>query len=177
MDISVVGHSGMLGKRVVEEARHRNHNVYESSIRFPNHIGGDDVMADAIINCSGLIPPHGYDPISMLKVNALGPWQLANMCNQAKIHLVHMSTDCVFSGKSGGLHSKSALPDPTDIYGRSKLAGEPSGEYVTVARGSFIGPDHGFVRWLLEAEDKIEIWTNAIWNGGSVWAMARALVD
>jgi len=169
----------MLGKRVLDEALKRGNLVAPTMGRFGNSRFDDTEFADVdvIINCAGSIPSREKKRIPMIEANTIGPWQLAAASDKYGCHLVHMSTDCVFSGDSGGLWSKHAIPDPIDHYGRTKLAGEPIGDQVTVVRGSFIGPDHGFVRWLLDTKGPITLWTQAVWNGGSVWAMARALVD
>jgi dTDP-4-dehydrorhamnose reductase len=92
-----------------------------------------------------------------------------------------MSTDCVFSGRkyptSNGYGLDSGLtPDPIDLYGRTKLAGEPSGDHVLVVRGSFIGEGAGFLGWLLSAKGQVDAWERAHWNGTSVDIMAEQLV-
>lgn len=132
---------------------------------------------DAIINCTGKLP--GASPQSMLQVNAIGPWNLATQ----GIRIVHMSTDCVFSGEEiidnsfqPMLRASTHSPDPVDIYGRSKLAGEVSLEYVLNVRGSFIDPQSGFLRWILNSRGKVRAWTRASWNGTSARRMAELLV-
>ncbi len=179
MKISVVGATGMLGKRVVEEAERRGHSVESLTFRLNEEFSSADIpRGDVMINCAGIIPLKDTNAERMIEVNALAPWSLAKVTQYRGIHFIHMSTDCVFSGRHDGLHS-DILPDPIDLYGRSKLLGEPTGDHVTVVRGSFIGPDHGFVRWLLDTPENepIRLYLKAIWNGGSVWAMARALVN
>ncbi len=178
MNIIVLGASGMLGKQVIEECKKRNHDVFSSSFRF-----GDNPLAflvsqgDIVINCAGKIPQKSPTPEEMITVNSLGPWQLARATEGWGGRLIHMSTDCVFSGKQQGPLRSTSIPDPTDLYGKSKLAGEPQGKNVLVVRGSFIGFDHGFLRWLLEAKGTIEAWVRATWNGGSASVLAKALVD
>ena len=180
MKIVVVGSTGMLGKRVVKEVKKRRHEVFE----LMGTLGEEFVFnenADVIINCAGKIPPKNPSPEEMIKTNSVGPWQLAERLEGMR--LIHMSTDCVFSGETvrndtyrSPLSSKIDLPDPIDLYGRSKLAGEPFGKGILVVRGSFIGPDHGFFKWVVEGNGSIEAWQGAEWNGGSVGEMARTLV-
>jgi dTDP-4-dehydrorhamnose reductase len=131
--------------------------------------------ADAIINCAGVLPGRPYRETVL--TNALGPHNLARF----GIRLIHMSTDCVFSGRKyptqNGYGLDSGLtPDPTDLYGRTKLAGEPSGDHVLVVRGSFIGEGAGFLGWLLSAKGQVDAWERAHWNGTSVAIMAEQLV-
>ncbi|KKK65470.1 hypothetical protein LCGC14_2973800, partial [marine sediment metagenome] len=103
-----------------------------------------------------------------------GPHVLAS----TGVRLVHMSTDCVFSGKRKlqGLPwlTPQDRPDPEDLYGRTKLAGEP--ESALVVRGSFIGREGGFLHWLTNATGQVDAWTRALWNGLPVNGMAFVLV-
>ena len=179
MNYAVVGSTGMLGKRVVDELHDRGNDVVSTPrIRFG--VGFPSIVfsgIDVIINCAGSIDLKGDSKTQMIETNAIGPWQLAAAAEEWGCRLIHMSTDCVFSGQTAYSLFSHSLPDPTSLYGRSKLAGEPWGENVLVVRGSFIGPDHGFFPWVLNAKSPIQAWTAALWNGGSVKVMAKALVD
>ena len=129
---------------------------------------GDKSMGkpDFIINCAGAIPGRSVD--QMVLTNGLGPHNLAAL----GIPMIHMSTDCVFSG----LKQEDPWPDPRDVYGRSKLLGEPDADHVLVVRGSFIDPRGGFLKWLLAARGKVDAWEGVYWNGTSASHMAKALV-
>src|SRR3990167_1673949 len=164
MNVCVIGGQGMLGSRVVLEARRRGHETSEFPI---------PQQTELIINCAGKIPLKNPTYEQMIETNAILPWQLASM----NIRLIHMSTDCVFSGSEKKALESTTRPDPVDLYGRSKLCGEAGGDHVLNVRGSFIGPEHGFLAWLLAARGTVDAWIHAWWNGGSVEAMARALVD
>lgn len=169
----VTGSGGMLGDRVIAAAKKRGcrvmatthldvaiedaGQVYEA-MKFNPH---------AIINCAGRLPDS--DPLEMVAANALGPHVLAS----TGVRLVHMSTDCVYSGRVGA----GRRPDPIDLYGRTKLAGESDAPHVLNVRGSFIGPAGGFLRWLLGARGQVDGWTRAHWNGTSVGVMAEKLVE
>ncbi len=127
---------------------------------------------DVIINCAGLLP--GSSPLEMISVNTLGPHVLV----ATGVRLVHMSTDCVFSGKRRAQAlpwlTPQDRPDPVDLYGRTKLAGEP--ESALVVRGSFIGREGGFLHWLTNATGQVDAWTRALWNGLTADGMANVLV-
>lgn len=186
MIIWVPGARGLLGRAVVEAADKRGHTVLGpthsqtpiedwQSIQVGSPAGRPGYSLGAIINCAGVLPGRGYH--ETILTNALGPHNLARL----GIRLVHMSTDCVFSGRKyttrNGYGLDSGLtPDPVDLYGRTKLAGEPSGGHVLVVRGSFIGEGAGFLGWLLSATGKVEAWERAHWNGTSVDIMAEQLV-
>lgn len=182
MRIWVTGSGGMLGGHVLHAAEAAGHEAIGT---LHDTCPIEDLAAvfsavssihpDAIINCAGRLP--GSDPIEMVVANAVGPHVLA----ATKVRLVHMSTDCVFSGSRahGGMmtsYSSTALPDPCDFYGRSKLAGELDYPHTLTVRGSFIGKEGGFLAWLLNAKGPIAAWKNAYWNGGTVRAMAKWLV-
>ena len=178
MKLWVTGSSGMLGKRAVEAARRRGHDVIATTHwDCPIESLGvvmrlvHEARPDAIINCAGSLP--GAHPIDMIQANTLGPHVLAN----TKIRLVHMSTNCVFSGRTIRHTRSTDLPDPADLYGRTKLAGEVDAPHVLNVRGSFIGPECGFLHWLLTAQGEVEAWDNAWWNGTTADIMAFKLVE
>ncbi len=179
MKIWVTGAGGMLGRAVARAVQEAGHDIVatghgacaiEDAAQVFDVVGRQ--KPDAIINCAGRVP--GSDALNMISTNTLGPHVLAS----TGVRLVHMSTDCVFSGKRGS-HPLPWLtpqdrPDPIDLYGRTKLAGEP--ESALVVRGSFIGKESGFLHWLLNATGPVEAWQNALWNGLSVDGMANVLV-
>jgi len=172
----------MLGQEVMQAASAARHEVtgttrsqcliddLASVLRTVEAIG-----PDVIINCAGEV--RSSRALDLIGSNALGPHCLA----YAKVRLVHMSTDCVFSGQAAAdqRYHHFDLPDPVTLYGRSKLAGEPREDHVLIVRGSFIGADHGFYRWAKELlpKNQVTAWENAYWNGTSVDVMAQALVD
>ena len=180
MKIWVTGANGMLGRAVAQAVQKAGYEIVitghgacaiEDAAQVYDVIGRQS--PNVVINCAGKLP--GSDPIDMISTNTLGPHVLAS----TGIQLVHMSTDCVFSGRRGA-HPSPWLtpqdrPDPTDLYGRTKLAGEP--ESALVVRGSFIGREGGFLRWLINATGQVDAWQNALWNGLPVERMAHVLVS
>ena len=127
------------------------------------------VRPDAVVNAIGIIKQAAAakdDPLACLTVNALFPHRLAALCEAGGARLVHMSTDCVFSGRTGG-YRESDVPDAEDLYGRSKLLGEVDyGDCLTL-RTSIIGRELGSSRGLLE-------WFLGQ-NGGTVSGYRRAI--
>ena len=95
---------------------------------------------DVVVNCIGLVKqrPEAGDAAALVRANALFPHELAAACAERGARLVHISTDCVFAGDRGG-YAEDDRPDPADLYGRSKLAGEPEGEGVLTLRTSMLG--------------------------------------
>ena len=84
-----------------------------------------DVKPDAVINCIGIIKQlkAAKDPIISLSINSLFPHRLANLCRAAGARLIHISTDCVFSGRKG-MYTEDDVSDAEDLYGRTKYLGE-----------------------------------------------------
>jgi dTDP-4-dehydrorhamnose reductase len=134
---------------------------------------------DVVINCAGMTKARSGDAVEAMRVNALGPHLLARACERAGVRLVHMSTDCVFSGLTGR-YTEDDLPDPVDLYGRSKLAGEVTdGPHLTV-RTSFIGRElgtrHGLLEWFLAQRGRVSGYAGAIWSGLTAITLSRTLL-
>lgn len=180
MEILVLGHKGMLGREVVEAGRRCEHQmIYSGGYDIVTSAGlvlaNREIEPDAVINCAGIIPAKCGDNVGMLLVNAVGPHNVAK--HFPGVHIVQVSTDCVFGGRDRGPHAVYKHPDPDSLYGRSKLAGELTGPYHTTVRTSFIGYDHGLLPWFLSQTGVVDGWYNAMWSGSTVYEVARKLVD
>jgi dTDP-4-dehydrorhamnose reductase len=134
----------------------------------------------AVINCAGLIKqrPTANDPMAVMQVNALMPLRLAQWCEVRGARLIHISTDCVFSGRRGG-YRESDTPDPVDLYGLSKLLGEVGTQPHLTLRTSFIGPQlsgrEGLLAWFLAQRGTIKGYGKAIFSGLTTTAFARVI--
>src|SRR5438093_5154695 len=100
----------------------------------------DRVRPDAIVNAIGIVKQLevAKDPVRSITINSLFPHRLAELSRAVGAHLVHISTDCVFSGRTGA-YTEDDIPDPVDLYGRSKLLGEVETPKATTLRTSMIG--------------------------------------
>ena len=114
-----------------------------------------------VINAIGLIKqlPSSHDSINAITINSLFPHQLASLCAATGSRLVHISTDCVFSGEKGN-YSEDDPSDAKDLYGRSKYLGEvDSGNCITL-RTSIIGRELktkvGLLEWFLSTREAIQ---------------------
>lgn len=177
MKALVLGHGGMLGRAVVEALEHAGDSVYYDSFanvrdKLSLHkLGGP---FDAVINCAGVIPEKHANDLLTILTNSVGPRNVAQVFD---CHVVNISTDCVFSGLRVTPYTVHHVPDPLDLYGRSKLLGEVYEPHVTTVRTSFIGTSHGLVPWFLSHPGpKIPGWRNAWWTGSTVWEVARHVV-
>jgi len=141
------------------------------------------IRPDAIVNCVAIIKqlPAAKDPIASLTVNAMFPHHLANMCQAAGVRLIHLSTDCVFSGRRGK-YTEDDIADAEDLYGRTKFLGEVGGTGCLTLRTSIIGRElrtaSGLVEWFLANRGgRVRGYTAAIYSGFSTLAMARIIGD
>lgn len=126
--------------------------------------------ADYVINCIGIIKPFieatGIE--GTLLVNSIFPHRLARYCNEHDIKLIHITTDCVYSGKDGE-YTERKPHDITDVYGRTKSLGEPITDAM-VLRTSIIGREihkqASLVAWVQsQAGEVVNGYTNHWWNG------------
>ena len=141
------------------------------------------VRPQVVINAVGIVKQlaAAEDPLSTLPINALLPHRLARLCALAGARLVHVSTDCVFTGARGA-YLETDTPDALDLYGRSKLLGEVAGAaHVITLRTSFIGHElgspHGLVGWFLAQSGSVKGYRRAIFSGLPTVELARVIRD
>lgn len=139
-----------------------------------------DVRPDVVVNCIGIVKqrPSAADPIENIEVNSLFPHQIARACASMNARLVHVSTDCVFSGARGN-YSETDGADPVDLYGRTKLLGEPNCEQCLTIRTSMVGLELdsrlGLVEWFLSQDRDVPGYRRAIWSGFTTAELARLI--
>ena len=140
------------------------------------------VQPDVVVNCIGLVKQltEADDPLQAIPINALLPHRIARLCEVAGARLVHVSTDCVFSG-SKGLYRESDPADAKDLYGRSKHLGEVDGAHAITLRTSIIGHElagaHGLVGWFLAQQGPVRGYTQAVFSGLPTGELARVIRD
>ena len=204
MRILILGGDGMLGHQLLAYLS-RFHDVrvtlrqelsaYRPFVMFnkQNSYGGVDVrvtdrliqvLADfhpnAVINAVGVVKqrPDGLDPIPNLEINALLPHRLASICEAIRAHFIHVSTDCVFSGRDGN-YKESDEADPIDVYGHSKLLGEVTGPGCLTLRTSIIGSEltrkTSLFEWFLSQKQSVKGFRNAIFSGVTTLELSRVM--
>ena len=138
---------------------------------------------DVIVNAVGLVKQLALakDPISSIQLNSLLPHVLARLGSDRGFKVVHVSTDCVFSGQKGR-YTEGDIPDPVDLYGRSKLLGELEGPGVLTLRTSIIGRElqtqNGLVEWFLSQRGgTVNGFAHAIYTGLTTEALALIIVN
>jgi dTDP-4-dehydrorhamnose reductase len=203
--ILVLGASGMLGNAVLRYfATQTDHEVVgivrsagsarllPDSLQDRVALGGDVDDVDAlvrmfdrhrptlVINCVGLVKQLGdaKDPLAAIPVNAVLPHRLARLCALASARLVHLSTDCVFTGDKG-MYREDALPDAQDVYGRTKLLGEVDYPHALTLRTSIIGHElssrHSLVCWFLSQQESVRGFSQAVFSGLPTVEIARVI--
>ena len=195
MRVLVLGGDGMLGHELHRELR--DHHETRVTIRSPSseaHVFAgvevrgssrvEEVVAQfrpaAVVNCIGIIKqrPESEEAITSIEVNSLLPHRLAIACRGAGARLVQLSTDCVFSGEKGGYREEDR-PDPVDVYGRSKLLGETTGEGALTLRTSMIGlglhRKTSLVDWFLAQKGSVRGYRKAIFSGLTTRELSRVI--
>ncbi len=137
---------------------------------------------DVVINCIGLVKQLAEvdDFLGVIAINALLPHRLARLCDLAGAHLIHISTDCVFSGSVGMYHEQD-VSDAKDLYGRSKYLGEVGYPHAVTLRTSIIGHElsnpHSLVGWFLAQQGPVKGFSRAIFSGLTTVELARVMRD
>lgn len=142
------------------------------------------VQPDLVINAAGIVKQRkeAKAAIPSIVVNSLWPHLLADACARAGARMVHVSTDCVFSGARGG-YVESDVPDAFDLYGRSKLLGEVTDrENVVTLRTSIIGwqlgDPTGLVAWFAaHRSEPLKGFTKAVFSGLTTRALTEVIRD
>ncbi len=204
MKILILGGSGMLGHRLYVNLSpyHATYvTVKEKHNPFPkvfpdNYVvcGVDGLITeqvietivshspDVIINCIGLIKQvNNTNPLPSIMLNTLLPHQIALICRAANIRMIHISTDCIFSGgKNVGNYAESDQSDATDLYGRSKFLGEVYYPGCVTIRTSIIGMElknHlGLIDWFLRQEGEIKGFERAIYTGFTTDELSKIIM-
>jgi len=207
MKILVVGASGMIGSAVMRVLSENPDWQVFGSIRedywknfFPpmiHHrlISGidllnpdslvkifDQVLPDVVINCAGVTKhkQSAEDPIVSIPTNTLMPHRLATLCRLVGARMIHISTDCVFSGNKGN-YVEDDLPDARDFYGKSKALGEVLYPNSITIRTSTIGHEFqsrcGLLEWFLSQSESCKGFSNAIFSGLPTIIFAKVIRD
>lgn len=136
---------------------------------------------DVTVNCVGLTKHKvaGSESIAAIPLNSLLPHRLASLCAIAGTRLIHVSTDCVFSGEKGN-YTEIDPPDATDIYGKSKSLGEVLYPHTITLRTSTIGHElqsaHGLLDWFL-SQQQCKGFSRAIFSGLPSVVFAQIIRD
>ena len=139
-----------------------------------------DFHPQAVVNAVGIVKQQSAakESIPSIEINALFPHCLAVLCKAVGARLIHMSTDCVFSGRKGN-YQESDLSDAEDLYGKSKYLGEVYDTHCVTLRTSIIGTEltrkKSLVEWFLAQQGPVKGYRKAIFSGFTTIEMARII--
>lgn len=138
------------------------------------------VSPDFIINCVGVLIKGSKEyPANAILINAYFPHLLKKLSDEVGAKMIHISTDCVFSGKRGN-YTEEDFRDADDVYGRSKALGEIINDKDLTLRTSIIGPElkqngEGLFHWFMQQKGTVKGYTYAIWGGVTTLDLAKAI--
>lgn len=189
MTIIILGSNGMLGSMIYFLSKTQYSHIptiaiskSDFDVLHDNINKLDTLLPDnnyTIINCIGAIPQKKYTPDEYAKINTTFPQDLSEYCKIRKYPFIHISTNCVFSGKKDN-YLESDIPDTDDIYGKSKFLGEPF--YGLTIRCSIIGPEKhtfcGLMEWFLNNNSsEIGGFTDSFWNGLTTLELSKIIFE
>lgn len=194
--ILILGSSGMAGHVIYQYLSKKNeYELFDISYR--KKINTDTIILDVrnfdllekiiqkikpdyIINAIGiLINEAKLDSGKAILLNSYLPHFLVNCREKNNFKLIHLSTDCVFSGKKGE-YTENSFKDADDFYGRSKSLGEIVNKHDLTLRTSIIGPEikpngQGLIHWFLNQKKDINGFKNAYWSGVTTLELAKVI--
>lgn len=197
MKILILGASGMAGHTISLYFHEKGHDV-TTLTRSPFFVGRNinmQVMVenlpelqgiveegdfDAIINCIGILNEDAEKEKDIaVFLNSYLPHYLSKITRNIKTKIIHMSTDCVFSGDEGN-YQEGSFKDGKTFYDRSKALGELNDEKNLTFRNSIIGPDInkngiGLFNWFMMQNGDISGYNKAIWSGVTTLTLAKAM--
>ena len=138
----------------------------------------EEFRPEAVVNAVGIVKqqPETTDSIANIEINALLPHRLAGLCKDTGARLVHFSTDCVFSGRTG-YYREDDPSDADDLYGRCKFLGEVSEPHCITLRTSIIGRElarkKSLFEWFLAQGGTVYGYRQVIYSGFTTNEMAR----
>ena len=195
MKFLVLGCNGMAGHIISLYLQEQGYDVLgfgRGSSAYVKSISGDardasllrDILDegkfDTVINCIGILNQFAEQNKALATyLNAYLPHFLAEATANLDTQVIHMSTDCVFSGKRGE-YTEDSFRDGETFYDRSKALGELEDKKNITLRNSIVGPDInpngiGLLNWFMKQEGTVNGYTRAIWTGQTTLQLAKTM--
>lgn len=195
MKFFICGCNGMAGHTISLYLQEQGHEVYGFDLHESKYIKSfagnafdtetiakviQDGHYDSVINCIGVLNQFAEQNHALAAfLNSYFPHFLAKTTEGTDTQVIHMSTDCVFSGKKGS-YTENDFQDGETFYDRSKALGELNDEKNITLRNSIVGPDInpkgiGLLNWFLHQEGEIYGYTKAIWTGQTTLQLAKTM--
>lgn len=195
MKFLVLGASGMAGHTISIYLQEKGHNVLgfvRKEVSFVPCVMGNAIDTgflkeliingnfDSVINCIGILNQSAEQHKGQaVFLNSYFPHFLADVTKDMDTQIIHMSTDCVFSGKTGG-YKEDSLRDGETFYDRTKALGELEDDKNITMRNSIVGPDItpegiGLLNWFMKQNGEINGYTGAMWTGMTTLQLAKVM--
>lgn len=193
--VLIVGGDGMAGNIVNTYLKENNYTVYTTTRRelgnkqFFYDVVNDvnslstiisEINPDYVINCIGVLNQFAEDnKDEAVLINSYLPHYIDRLSEKQKFKFIHISTDCVFSGKKGNYREED-FPDAESWYGRSKALGEIDNSRSLTLRTSIVGPDVnkkgiGLFHWFMQQQGEIKGFTKVFWSGVTTLELAKSI--
>lgn len=195
MKFLILGATGMAGHTISLYLYEKGYDVTAFSMKpfpFIKNINGDatdkrfivsmiqESKYDVVINCIGILNQEcDRNPTQAIYLNSYLPYLVADAIQNTQTKLIHMSTDCVFSGKEGP-YFENSFRDGDTLYDRTKALGEVIDDKNLTFRNSIVGPDMkengiGLLNWFLKQKKSLVGYTKAFWTGVTTLTLAKAI--
>lgn len=195
MRFLVLGCNGMAGHTISLYLKEQGHEVLGFALTKSNlvdSVAGDATDAefmkeligvnkfDSVINCIGLLNQFAENnKAGATYLNSYFPHYLAQLTEGTDTQVIHMSTDCVFSGERGQ-YTEDDLRDGPTFYDRSKALGELEDDKNITLRNSIVGPDInengiGLLNWFMHQKGEVTGYTGAMWTGQTTLQLAKTM--
>lgn len=195
MKFLVLGCNGMAGHLISLYLKEKRHEVIGFAFNKSEYI--DTVVGDAkdtskleklinnekfdtIINCIGILNESAErNKADAVFLNSYLPHFLSKITENTNTQVIHMSTDCVFSGEKGE-YTEKEFKDGKSFYDRTKALGEIEDEKNLTLRQSIIGPDInengiGLFNWFMKQNNEINGYSKVIWTGVTTLELAKVM--
>lgn len=140
----------------------------------------ETVRPDVVVNAIGVLNRHAEEQEALAyRLNGMLPHQLRKRMDALGGRLVHISTDCVFSGLRGD-YAEGDQPDGTSVYALTKAIGEVRQPPHLTVRTSIIGPEIreqriGLFDWFMSQTGSVQGYTQVYWNGVTTLQLAKSI--
>lgn len=195
MRFLILGCNGMAGHTISLYLKERGHDVFgfdRQRSSYVDSVAGDAMDGealrlligknkyDSVINCIGVLNQFAEQNKAVATyLNSYLPHFIAEITDGTDTQVIHMSTDCVFSGKRGE-YTESDFKDGETFYDRSKALGELDDNKNITLRNSIVGPDInprgiGLLNWFMQQRGEVNGFTKAMWTGQTTLQLAKTM--
>ncbi len=197
LKVLVLGSTGLIGHQVfnylVKTEKYELYNISYRKKLNPETILCDirnqdefiglvkSISPNIIINCIGiLIQGSNLNPENAIFINAYFPHRLMSLADELNSKLIHISTDCVFSGAKEMPYIEKDFKDGKDTYAKSKGLGEIINKNHLTLRTSVVGPElkrdgEELFHWFMSQTGEVNGFTKAIWSGVTTLILAKVV--